>query len=166
MAWLVDILNGANAVSVLIFLALIVGVVYLAFRSGKISYSGHGLRIGKTRESELRIVREQLQYMHGMIDGTFRKLPDELQSADNYYKCKYWFSILADLLESIIIYNHITPDSTYVQLKQETAYNEMLANVDNNPYWKSPEFRGLIYNLVSELIPNLVKVRETYETTK
>ena len=57
MTAVAEILNGQNAIAVLIFLVLIVGVVYLAFRSGKVSYSGHGLRIGKTRESELRIVR-------------------------------------------------------------------------------------------------------------
>lgn len=162
-----QIINGQNGIASLIFLLILVGVIYLAFKKGKIRYQGHGLSVGQTRESELRIVREQMQYMERTVDGLFTKLPRDFQINECYkYKCKYWFSVLKDFLEVMIIYNHLREDNVYIELKQDSAYNLMLSEVDDDEYWRSPEFRGLIYNTVGTLIKDLIKVRVTYEATK
>ena len=101
--------------------------------------------------------------MEQILNGTLSKVPEELRTGDNFYKAKYWWSKLGDFLEGLIVYNHLTYDETYIKLKQEGAYNLMLTVIDSeNEYWKSPEFRGLIYNTMKDLICDLVKVRETY----
>lgn len=162
-----QIINGQNGPMSLILLAGVVAFIIYAFKCGKISYKGHGLTVGETREAERRIVREQIQYMERTMDGVFTKLPENFQINECYkYACKYWFSVLKDFLETMIIYNHLREDSIYIELKQESAYNLMLSVVDSDAYWKSPEFRGLIYNTVGTLIKDLIKVRVTYEATK
>lgn len=167
MAWLTDIINGQNGLVSLIVIAGIIAAIIYAFKCGKVSYKGHGLSVGETRESELRIVREQMQYMERTVDSLFTKLPENFQVNECYkYACKYWLSVLKDFLEVMIIYNHLREDNVYIELKQMSAYNLMLSVVDSEEYWKSPEFRGLIYNTVGTLIKDLIKVRVTYETTK
>lgn len=165
MEWLTNILNGKNAIPVLIFVALVLAGVYYVIKKGFIRFQAHGLAIGQTRENELRIVREQLQYMEKVVDAAVMKVPEALRTekSNNVYKVKYWFSLLKDFWETTVIYNHLTSDETYITMKSEAAYNIMIANVDNNEYWKTPEFRGLIYNMSRELIQALVKVRETYQ---
>ena len=158
------IINGNNGIIVIILIGFVVVQLFWGIRKGKISFKGHGLSIGQTRENELRIVREQLQYTGHVIDGTFTKLPEQFQENCYAFKCKYWLSLLKDFIETMIIYNHIREDNIYVELKQESAYNLMLSHVDNDPYWKSPEFRGLIYNTIEEIIKDLIKVRKTYES--
>lgn len=163
MDWLANILNGINGRFTLIIVLFILVQLFISIRRGNISFNRFGLQVGKTRESELRIVREQLQYMEQILNGTLSKVPEELRTGDNFYKAKYWWSKLGDFLEGLIVYNHLTYDETYIKLKQEGAYNLMLTVIDSeNEYWKSPEFRGLIYNTMKDLICDLVKVRETY----
>lgn len=165
MEWLASILNGGNIIPILIFVTLVLIGVYYVIKKGFIRFQAHGLAIGQTRENELRIVREQLQYMEKVVDAAVMKVPEALRTekSNNVYKVKYWFSLLKDFWEVTVIYNHLTADETYIIMKSEAAYNIMLANVDNNEYWRSPEFRGFIYNMSRELIQSLVKVRETYQ---
>lgn len=163
MEWISNIINGGNGkFTLIVVLGVLLGILYL-IRNGTVNFNGHGLQVGKTRESELRIVREQLQYMEQIVNGSLSKIPENLRTGEYFYKVKYWWSKLADYMESTIVYNHLTTDEVYIKLKQDGAYNLMLAVVDDeDEYWKSPEFRGLIYNTIGSLIADLVKVRETY----
>ncbi len=163
MEWISNIINGGNGKFTLVFILIILVSLFYLIKNGTVNFNGHGLQVGKTRESELRIVREQLQYMEQIVNGSLSKIPENLRTGEYFYKVKYWWSKLADACESIIIYNHLTTDEVYIKLKQESFYNLMLAVIDDkDEYWKSPEFRGLIYNTIGGLIADLVKVRETY----
>lgn len=163
MEWISNIINGGNGkFTLIVVLGVLLGILYL-IRNGTVNFNGHGLQVGKTRESELRIVREQLQYMEQILDGTLSKIPEKLRTGDYYYRSRYWWSKLKDYWEKLVVYNHLTTDEVYIRLKQDGTYNIALSVVDDSDeYWSSPEFRGLIYNTVKELIEDLVKVRETY----
>lgn len=163
MEWVSNIINGSNGkFTLIVILGILLETLYL-IKNGTINFNGHGLQVGKTRESELRIVREQLQYMEQIINGSLSKVPEKLRSGEYFYKVKYWWSKWQDSCENIIIYNHLTKDDIYIKLKQESTYNLMLSVInDEDAYWKSPEFRGLIYSTMKDLIADLVNVRETY----
>ena len=60
-----------------------------------------------------------------------------------------------------IMYNHITDDEEYITLKQETAYS-MIMKVTDDDYFKSPEFKKYLYDLVEKIIKRFVKIRKTY----
>ena len=163
MDWVERLINGVNGRFALFVVLIILIQLLFAIKRGAISFNGFGLQVGKTRESELRIVREQLQYMEQIINGTLSKVPENLRTGDYFYRVKYWWSKWLDSCENIIIYNHLTKDDIYIKLKQESTYNLMLSVIsDEDAYWKSPEFRGLIYNTMKDLIVDLVNVRETY----
>ena len=86
MDWLANILNGINGRFTLIIVLFILVQLFISIRRGNISFNRFGLQVGKTRESELRIVREQLQYMEQILNGTLSKVPEELRTGDNFYK--------------------------------------------------------------------------------
>ena len=60
-----------------------------------------------------------------------------------------------------IMYNHITDDDEYIALKQETAYS-MIMKVTDDDYFRSPEFKKYLDELVAKIIKRFVKIRKTY----
>lgn len=156
------ILNGQNGLFTLILIAIIVIQVFWFIKKGGISYSGHGLNIGRTRENELRIIREQLQYMESVADATINDIPEELKHGDKYYRSKYVIGKYKDLIERMIIYNHLTKDDVYVKLKSEEAYN-IVMKITDDAFFKTEQFKDYMMKLTKQLIYGLVDVRDTYE---
>ena len=125
-----------------------------------ISFMGHGLNINAA-ENEAKIRRQQSEYLNMIADGTIRDLPKKFQEGNSYYRSKYVISKFKDIFEMAIMYNHITDDEEYIALKQETAYS-MIMKVTDDDYFKSPEFKKYLYDLVEKIIKRFVKIRKTY----
>ena len=159
-----EIVNGNNGIPVLVFVALVLMGLYWTAKRGLISFKGKGLSVGQTRENELRIVREQLQAMEGMADASINYLPEELRTGCSYYRVKYVIAKFKDLMEQCIIYNHITKDPMYIKLKQDAAYNIIMKLTDDK-FFRAPEFKAYLNDLVKSILETCVDVRETYGRT-
>lgn len=159
-----EIVNGNNGIPVLVFVALVLMGLYWTAKRGLISFKGKGLSVGQTRENELRIVREQLQAMEGMADASINYLPEELRTGCSYYRAKYVIAKFKDLMEQCIIYNHITKDPMYIKLKQDAAYNIIMKLTDDK-FFRAPEFKAYLNDLVKSILETCVDVRETYGRT-
>ena len=155
------ILNGQNGLFTLILVAVIVVQVFWFIKKGGISYQGHGITIGKVRENELRIVREEKQYMRSITDATINDIPKEIRDK-SFYRCKYVIEEYKNFLETLIEFNHLTKDEVYVNLKEEEGYNIVMALTDDL-FFKTPEFKKYMYSLTRRLIYGLVDVRTAYE---
>ena len=159
-----EIVNGNNGIPVLVFIMLVLIGLYWAAKKGLLAFKGKGLSVGQTRENELRIVREQLQAMEGMADASINYLPEALRTNCSYYRARYVVSKFKDLMEQCIIYNHITKDPIYIKLKQDAAYNIIMKLTDDK-FFRTPEFRTYLNDLVKSILETCVDVRETYSKT-
>lgn len=156
-----EIVNGSNGIPVLVFIMLVLLGLYWSAKRGLVSFKGKGLSVGKTRENELRIIREQMQAMEYMADASINSLPEELRTGSSYYRAKYVIAKFRDLMEQCIIYNHITKDPIYIRLKQDEAYNIIMKLTDDK-FFRTPEFKAYLNDLVKSILETCVDVRETY----
>lgn len=157
MDWLANLINGTNGIFALLFgLVALVILVYLV-KSGMLNFNAKGLRIS-TRERELDLIRKQLQYVNNRMDATIRDLPVRLTEGLHYYFAKYVISKVKDCFEEAIIYNNME-EGSYIELKQELIYNVVL-KITKDDYFKSPEFKVYLYDLVDKTLQKLIKLRK------
>lgn len=157
MDWLVNLINGNNGVFALLFgLVVLVILVYLV-KSGMFNLKIKGITIS-TREKELSLIRKQLQYVNNRMDATIRDIPVRLTEGLHYYYAKYVISKVKDCFEEAIIYNNME-EGSYIELKQELIYNVIL-KITKDDYFKSPEFKVYIYDLVEKTLLKLIKLRK------
>lgn len=157
MEYLASILEALrnNYFGLILLSVIIIGFIY-GVRKGVIKFNNFGLNIDAS-ERELTIVRNQMQYVNTTMDATIRDLPSDLE----YYRIKYIISKVKDEFETIIIYNHIKDNSDYIELKQEIIYN-LIMKLTDNEFFRKPEFKDYIYDLVDKIIRRLVKIRQQY----
>jgi len=154
------LVNGPNGTILILFIILVIINVIQGIRKGYISFMGHGLNINAA-ENEAKIRRQQSEYLNMIADGTIRDLPKNFQEGNSYYRSKYVISKFKDIFEMAIMYNHITDDEEYITLKQETAYS-MIMKVTEDDYFRSPEFKKYLDDLVEKIIKRFVKIRKAY----
>ena len=159
MEWLSSF-AGSSGIPLLVFLGIVLLIAAIAVKKGKLSFKGHGLEIG-AGDQERQIIRQQMQYINTVLDGTIADIPVRLKEGLHYYRTKYIISKVKDIYEETIIYNHITDDDEYIHLKQEIVYNTVLKLTDDD-YFKKPQFKEYLYKLVEENIKRLVVIRKHY----
>lgn len=161
---LAKILTSGNAVPIIGIIAFIIVLIIIGIKKGIISFSGHGLSINdreQEREKEAKIRRQQSEYLNMIADSTINDLPKHLTEGNSYYRCKYVISKFKDLFEQAIMYNHISDDDEYVQLKQELAYFTIM-KVTEDQFFKTDSFKKYLDELVAKIIKRFVKIRKTY----
>lgn len=138
-------------------------LLYLMFsiKKGTISFHGKGLDIGKSKEEERTILRDQLELVSTMCESTFGDLPEELQND----KGKYIVCKTADVYELAVINNNMSLDSSYVNLKYELVYATILKR-SNKPFFRSQEFQEYLKEFNEKLIANLLEIRKQREDKK
>jgi len=157
MDWLANLINGTNGIFALLFgLVALVILVYLV-KSGMLNFNAKGLSIS-TRERELDLIRKQIQYVNNRMDATIRDLPVRLTEGLHYYFAKYVISKVKDCFEEAIIYNNME-EGSYIELKQELIYNVVL-KITKDDYFKSPEFKVYLYDLVEKTLQKLITLRK------
>ena len=61
----------------------------------------------------------------------------------------------------MISFNHITDSEAYIQIKQALIWN-IVTTITKDPYYKSDEFKDMVFLNVREAIEQLVKIRKHY----
>lgn len=122
-----------------------------------LNFNAKGLSIS-TRERELDLIRKQIQYVNNRMDATIRDLPVRLTEGLHYYFAKYVISKVKDCFEEAIIYNNME-EGSYIELKQELIYNVVL-KITKDDYFKSPEFKVYLYDLVEKTLQKLITLRK------
>lgn len=161
MAWLTEMVNGQNGkIVIFLFIAVIVAFI-IGVKKGWVNLNVKGVKIG-ARETELKVLRTQMQMMNTRLDATIKSLPHHLREGLHYYRAMYVISKVKDIFEETLIYNHITDDDVYILLKQELVYNTILKLTDDD-YFTNDSFKEYIYDLVADIIRQFVKIRRQYE---
>ena len=156
-----DVLNGSNAILILIFACFIVGVTVFFCHKGLIKVNSKHVQIGKD-SSQRELIRRQVEKSYTFIMSLYGKLSDEQRNQINGYYMKYVLERVYDKVIEWIIFNHITTNQLYVQDKQESICSLVYAlGVDDK--YKTPEFKKRMCEWVRELIEQLVQVKEVYQ---
>lgn len=139
--------------------ALVVGLFGLLFymtKKGMLSFKGKGVSLG-TADSEAKIRNMQQLYAKALFEGTASDLPEECE----YYHKRFVISQCLDEVERMIRENHITDDDCYVETEYQIIYAIVL-KYTTIEYFRKPEFKDYLNNLVSRLVTQLVKIRKQY----
>lgn len=161
MEWVTNIINGSNGKFVIIFISIVVLFAIIGIKKGFINLNIKGIKIG-ARETELKVLRVQMQTMNTRLDATIKQIPPHLREGLHYYRAKYIISKVKDIFEETLVYNHITDDDLYINLKQELVYNTVLKLTDDEFFTKE-NFKEYLYKLVEDLIKQFVRIRRQYE---
>ena len=155
-----NVLNGNNAIPVLVFAVLIFIALGILGKKGIISINKGGVRIGSD-EKELTIVRNQSQWAYLYIMSLKGKLINlENPRRDDFF-ADYVLERVYDKVVEWITYNHVSANNSYIEIKQ----SEVKCIVYSMPIqdeFKTPEFEVRMNGWVKEIILNLIKIRKEY----
>ena len=152
-----QVLTSANALGVLIFLAVIVIFAIVLVKSGTIAINTKHLRIGQA-EKEREIIRRQVEAAHDFIMSIEGKINSDTSHYNGYFT-KFILERIYDKAIEWVMFNHISNTPMYVQDKQDTVCN-LVYTFDIGDEFKTPEFKKRMCNWTQELIVKLVQTRE------
>jgi len=147
----------ANNWSALILIAIFAGLFFWGIKKGKININKGGIKIGGD-ERERSIIRNQWEYVHEAVEAERRNLPKNL----NEDKMKYILSRVEDCFQQIIVYNHISEDESYIKVKQNIIYNNIVKRT-TDPYFFTEDFHEYCNNFTKNLLKELLIIRKNGE---
>ena len=140
--------------------ALVILFAILA-KKGLISFKGHGLKVGHSDEEERTIIRTQIQWAEADVETMLREIMNKFSKDGNIneYKARYTIEKVLDELVKIVIFNHITLEPQYIQLKQDLVWS-VVSKINPEPTWNVLE--PVVKDRVEVAIRNLYEIRQYY----
>lgn len=160
-----NVLNGNNAIPVIIFALIVLIVLGILGKKGILSINKGGVRIGSD-ETERTIIRNQSQWAYLYIMSIKGKIlpknPTKLQKliAENVLEKVF------DKVNDWINYNHINSANTYIEIKQSEIKCLVYSQDDLDEEFKTPEFATRMESWVRECILNLIQIRKEFSNKR
>lgn len=139
-------------------IAFLIWLLARLSKKGIFQFQGKGLKIGYWQDLERTIIRQQLQYVNAAIEETFSEI--KKTKTWNEWKSRYVAERVKDIFQECVIYNHIGKGRTYIQVKCKAVWAGIQEIGMEDEYYRSNEFKSLIYNFVEKTIEDLVSIRE------
>lgn len=144
---------------------IVVGA-FLAYLSkkGLFSFQGKGLQFGRGQDLERTIIRRQLEYVDAAVEEAFT----EIEHTDTWeeWKSRFVAEKVKDCLQRTISFNHISNEKSYVSVKKLEVWAAIQSIGMTHQYYKSQEFKDLVYKWVEDTLEDLLSIRKHYETAK
>lgn len=156
-----EVLTSSNAVSVLLFLIFVIFAVIFSSKKGLIAIKTGKLRIGSD-ERELSIVRNQQQWSYLYVMSIKGKVLPQDATKEQRKTTELILEKVYDKIIDWIVYNHINPTNSYMEIKQSEIKCLIYSQDDLDEEFKTPEFESRINNWVKEVILNLINIRKEY----
>lgn len=163
MEWLSKILTSSNAIVSIIGLIALVIVLAMLAKKGLVSLNIKGIKVG-TQDTERTIIRQQLAYVDAAVVEVLSEIPKK--SSWNEWKSRCTAADVKDILQTTIAYNHISDNRSYVLVKEKAIWSAIQKNEMEDKYYKSEEFKQLVYNWVEKTIEDLLDIRKFYESNE
>ena len=154
-----NILTSSNALYVLALVLIILVLTIVGINKGWFRFKGKGLTIGKAKDDERMVIQRQWDFLKIKVDAFTSALLKEHEDLDEKVT-KYIASRAEDVLQAMIVMNHININKAYVKLQQE----KVLATIrkrTNNDFIYSEKFEEMVDVFVEELIKDLISIRES-----
>ena len=156
-----SVLNGNNAIPVIIFALMTVIVIGILGKKGIISINKGGVRIGSD-ETERTIIRNQTQWARLYIMSIKGKVLPENPNKIQKLTAEVILERVYDNVSDWITYNHISSNNSYIEIKQSEIKCLVYAQDDLDDEFKTPEFAVRMEGWVRECILNLIQIRKEY----
>ena len=163
MEWLASVINGKNAIPIIIIAVLLVVIIAILAKKGIFSFNAFGLKIdngNEERDIERTIIRSQIQYVKSAISDFYDDIPN-FEGRDEWrlrYICEKIISVFTDFIS----FNHISKEKIYVQMKQASIWAVIINNTTAD-IMTSDEFKDTVYANVAEILDKLIEIREYYK---
>lgn len=166
MEWLASVINGKNAIPIIIIAVLLVVIIAILAKKGIFSFNGFGLKIDNgddERDIERTIIRSQIQYVKSAVSDFYDDIPN-FEGRDEYrlrFICEKIISVFTD----IISFNHISREKIYREMKQASVWAVIINNTTAD-IMTSDEFKDVVYTKTAEMLDKLIEIREYYKKEK
>lgn len=140
---------------VLLFVSGVFIIAFYMIKKGYFKFSGKGVQIGLSEQQTRDLIQSQFEYAKAKCEGMVSRIPRE---GLDPYRTKYIVSRVEDVIQRAIIFNNLTDNEEYIRGKQELVYQTVMARVERD-YFKSPEFKALMYKFTDELFKELYRMK-------
>ena len=156
-----SVLNGNNAIPVIIFALMTVIVIGILGKKGIISINKGGVRIGAD-ETERTIIRNQTQWARLYIMSIKGKVLPGNPTKIQKLTAEVILERVYDNVSDWITYNHISANNSYIEIKQSEIKCLVYSQEDLDDEFKTPDFAARMESWVRECILNLIQIRKEY----
>ena len=133
---------------------VVIIILLFAVKKGWISFKGHGLSVGETDERKL--ITNQWTYSKALCDSMYNKIRPY---CDNDYHALYLIASVEDIMQDMVVHNHISSDDVYIRCKQQLVYSAIIKRTSNE-HFQTPEFRQCCDKFVRDLIIDLYNMKQ------
>lgn len=155
---LTEILTSSNAVFILVAVVVIIALLAIMGKQGLLTFDIKGIKLS-SRESERMIILRQSEWAKLYCDGMEPRLPHP--EGYDIWKSRYILERVYDEIMTWILYNHVTNNESYVEIKQNKLVfliNSLTVKED----YHTEEFNDLVRKETKFIISKLVQIREYY----
>lgn len=157
------VLTSRNTWMVLLSLIALILIAFFIIRSGLITVRTKAISVGHITGSTK--TRQLIQRQMEWTELYFNKLEETVPKVDgedfDYWRSKFIFEKVYDLIVKWIIFNHIENDEDYIVLKQDEILGIVLAYTVQ-PRANNDEFLNWMKKETETIIKKLVQIRTVY----
>jgi hypothetical protein len=159
MDWLVNILNNENSWKSFIFFFITLITLIILVKKGIISFKGKGLTVGND-EVERTIIRNQIQYAQTAVGDFYHNIP--YWNGRDEYRLRYIMELIIDCFVECAIFNHITNEKIYTELKQRKVWQCVIDHAEN-PNILTDDFKKKVYEETENILKKFIDIREYHK---
>ena len=159
MEWLASVINGKNAIPIIIIAVLLVVIIAILAKKGIVSFKGKGLTVGNN-ETERTIIRNQIQYAQTAVGDCYSTIP-YWENRDEY-RLRYIMELIIDCFVECAIFNHITSEKIYMELKQRKVW-QCVIDHSESPNILTEDFKKAVYEETEHILDKFIEIREYYK---
>lgn len=158
MSYVVDIINSPNFVHAFCACIIIIVIAWLLSKSGLLTVHTKYVTLGMA-DKERNIIRQQKIYAKQSCDAFGQYIPKK--DGYNEWRGRCIAEYVFDEMVDWIVLNHIESTDRYIQLRQNSVWNIIQANVEK-PEHSTEEFKEAVFKKVAEDIKALEAIRKQY----
>lgn len=132
-------------------------VMVMLLRKGLFKLNIGGLTLGRSPETERRIIASQISYCTLSIEAIANQLCKDLNHINSWH-IKYVLEKILDEYVRRISVNHLTSDEVYIEDVVLTIL-AITRKRANDPYFYTKEFDTYVYNETKKIITHCVDIR-------
>lgn len=166
MEWLASVINGKNAIPIIIIVVLLIVIIAILAKKGIFSFNAFGLKIDNgddERGIERTIIRNQIQYVKSAVSDFYDDIPN-FEGRDEW-RLKYICERIISVFTDIISFNNISKEKIYTEMKQASIWAVIINNTASD-IMTSDEFKNVVYTKTEEILDKLISIREYYKKEK
>lgn len=150
----------------LLFAAGLIICIIVMIKKGIFSFNAFGLKIdnsGDEKDIERTIIRSQIQYAQTAVGDFYSTIP-YWENRDEY-RLRYIMELIIDCFVECAIFNHITSEKIYTELKQRKVW-QCVIDHSESPNILTDDFKKAVYEETKHILDKFIEIREYYKKEK